>query len=177
MSIVVQRRRGTTVEHATFTGALGEITVDTDKKVLVVHDGATPGGHPLAKESDLPSITEKYVWNTKSIAFYIDDVLKVETNTMSIIAPIALTVAGVRLAVDATPVGADLIIDLNINGTTAYTMQANRPTIAAGNTSAIATLPDITSIAAGDKISLDIDQIGSTTAGENLAITIICEVA
>jgi hypothetical protein len=31
----------------------GEITVDTDKKVVVVHDGSTAGGIPLAKESAL----------------------------------------------------------------------------------------------------------------------------
>lgn len=46
MSKRIQRRRGTTLEHATFTGAQGEITVDTDKDVVVVHDGMTPGGFP-----------------------------------------------------------------------------------------------------------------------------------
>lgn len=39
-------RRGTTAEHATFIGRAGEVTVDTDKNVLVVHDGVTPGGFP-----------------------------------------------------------------------------------------------------------------------------------
>lgn len=42
----VQFRRGTTLQHSTFTGAIGEVTVDTDKHALVVHDGATPGGFP-----------------------------------------------------------------------------------------------------------------------------------
>ena len=45
----VQRRRGTTTEHNSFTGAEGEITVDTTIDTLVVHDGSTPGGHPLGK--------------------------------------------------------------------------------------------------------------------------------
>ncbi len=45
----VQRRRGTTSEHSAFTGAEGEITVDTTIDTLVVHDGSTPGGHPLGK--------------------------------------------------------------------------------------------------------------------------------
>lgn len=49
MSIPVQRRRGTTAQHATFTGAIGEITVDTDKDVVVVHDGVTAGGTPAAR--------------------------------------------------------------------------------------------------------------------------------
>lgn len=51
MSKQVQIRRGTTAEHATFTGAVGEITVDTDKETVVVHDGATAGGFPLARSS------------------------------------------------------------------------------------------------------------------------------
>lgn len=46
MAIQVQSRRGTTTAHATFTGAPGEITVDTTKNVVVVHDGVTAGGHP-----------------------------------------------------------------------------------------------------------------------------------
>lgn len=37
-------RRGTTAEHANFTGAQGELTVDTNKNALVLHDGATQGG-------------------------------------------------------------------------------------------------------------------------------------
>jgi hypothetical protein len=41
-------RRGTTAEHADFVGANGEITVDTVKHVVVVHDGVTAGGVPLA---------------------------------------------------------------------------------------------------------------------------------
>jgi hypothetical protein len=44
MATVVQRRRGTAAQHASFTGAQGEITIKTDTKELVVHDGSTPGG-------------------------------------------------------------------------------------------------------------------------------------
>ena len=46
----VQRRRGTTTEHAAFTGHPGETTVDTTKDTVVVHDGATTAGFPLARE-------------------------------------------------------------------------------------------------------------------------------
>ena len=41
MAKTVQLRRGTTAEHATFTGASGEVTVDQSKNVVVVHDGTT----------------------------------------------------------------------------------------------------------------------------------------
>src|SRR5438046_2450176 len=47
MSKQVRLRRGTTVQHTTFVGADGEVTFDTTKKVLVLHDGVTPGGRPL----------------------------------------------------------------------------------------------------------------------------------
>ena len=42
----VQRRRGTTAQHSSFTGLVGEVTVDTDKDVVVVHDGSLAGGRP-----------------------------------------------------------------------------------------------------------------------------------
>lgn len=71
------------------------------------------------------------------------------------------------------PTGASVIVDVHKNGTTLFTTQGNRPEIAAaawrdttGNT------PDVTSIAAGDYLTLDVDQIGSTDAGEDLVVTI-----
>ena len=51
----VQRRRGTTAEHAAFTGYTGESTIDTTKDTVVVHDGATTAGFPLARE-DLSNV-------------------------------------------------------------------------------------------------------------------------
>ena len=45
----LQLRRGTTTEHASFTGEIGEVTVDTDKDTVVVHDGSTVGGFPLVR--------------------------------------------------------------------------------------------------------------------------------
>jgi len=51
MATQVQLRRGNNVSTITFTGAEGEVTIDTDKDTLVVHDGSTAGGIPLAKES------------------------------------------------------------------------------------------------------------------------------
>ena len=54
MSRQIQIRRGTATEHSTFTGALGEVTMDTTNKTLRVHDGQTPGGIPLAKQSEIP---------------------------------------------------------------------------------------------------------------------------
>jgi hypothetical protein len=49
----VQFRRGTTAQHSLFVGAPGEITVDVDKKVVVVHDGVTAGGFPANRIEDV----------------------------------------------------------------------------------------------------------------------------
>lgn len=48
MAIQIQLRQGTSTEHNTFTGAVGEVTVDTTNKTLRVHDGSTVGGTTLA---------------------------------------------------------------------------------------------------------------------------------
>lgn len=53
MATQLKLRGGTTAQHSTFTGAEKEVTVDTTKDTLVVHDGVTAGGFPLAKESAL----------------------------------------------------------------------------------------------------------------------------
>ncbi len=49
MAKLLKLRGGTTSQHSSFTGALREVTVDTDKDTLVVHDGSTAGGFPLAR--------------------------------------------------------------------------------------------------------------------------------
>ncbi len=55
MAKQLQLRQGTTTEHNTFTGAVGELTYDTQKKQLRVHDGSTVGGKVLADTSTLAS--------------------------------------------------------------------------------------------------------------------------
>tara|TARA_B100001964_G_scaffold136488_1_gene150657 strand:- start:22019 stop:24979 length:2961 start_codon:yes stop_codon:yes gene_type:complete len=52
MSTEVKFRRGSTVQHATFTGAQGEVTVDTDLNTIRIHDGATIGGHRVLLHSE-----------------------------------------------------------------------------------------------------------------------------
>lgn len=56
MTTQVQFRRGTTTQHQTFTGAEGEITVDTDRNTAVVHDGVRAGGYQLATQRSLVAL-------------------------------------------------------------------------------------------------------------------------
>ena len=50
MATQVQLRRGNNTQTIAFTGAVAEITIDTDKDTVVVHDGVIAGGVPLAKK-------------------------------------------------------------------------------------------------------------------------------
>ena len=71
MATQIQWRRGTTAQTASFTGAVGEITVDTDKNTLVVHDNSTVGGFALARESAVTSnaIFSQAAFNTANASF------------------------------------------------------------------------------------------------------------
>lgn len=71
----VQQYRGTTEQHAAYTGPIGEITVDITKKTAVVQDGVTAGGHPLAKESvKLKSANGMITVNGGTEATHADDI-------------------------------------------------------------------------------------------------------
>lgn len=84
-----------------------------------------------------------------------------------------LTIMSVRSAVGTAPTGQSLICDVNKNGTTIFTTQANRPTIAAaGTTSGKITNMDVTTLADGDYLSVDVDQVGSGVAGSDLVVTV-----
>lgn len=83
------------------------------------------------------------------------------------------TLVAVVASCGVAPAGAAVIVDVNLNGTTIFTTQANRPTIAdGGNQSAVET-PDVTAVSAGDYLTVDIDQIGSDDPGEDLTVSIV----
>lgn len=48
MSKTIQLKRGTTAQNTAYTGAVGEITFDTQTKKIRVHDGSTAGGHEIS---------------------------------------------------------------------------------------------------------------------------------
>jgi hypothetical protein len=82
------------------------------------------------------------------------------------------TITNVYVAVGTAPTGASIIFDVNKNGTTIFSTQGNRPTIAVSTTSDMTSTPNTTSVSAGDILTVDIDQIGSGTPGSNATIWI-----
>lgn len=98
----------------------------------------------------------------------------VGTKKDGFLAPCDLTVLRIQIYSDVAPTGADLIIDVNKNGTTMFTTQANRPRVVDGDNAGADAVPDVLTIAKGDRIDIDIDQIGSGTAGgDPLRIAIV----
>lgn len=82
--------------------------------------------------------------------------------------PWAGAIVGVHLSRAFAGSSGSTIVDVNKNGTTVYTTQANRPTIAYNDADKVvaATLPDVTSVAVGDRVTLDIDQTEAGGPGD-----------
>lgn len=128
----------------------------------------TPGGAPT---SDYQVPNKKYVDDqiTAATAAALEDHYRwtamgwyqVGTTVDGAWVPdVALTVTGVWIWRGTAGTSSATIVDLNKNGTTMYTTQANRPTIAWNDADkkVDCTLPDVVSIAAGDIVTIDIDQ-------------------
>ena len=106
MSRQIQIRRGTAAENDAFTGAIGEVTMDTTNKTLRVHDGTTTGGTVLAKQTEIPDLSNIALrltpdWSagvTKTATFTADayGVIIIKCNQAAY-SKITVTVNGIRI--------------------------------------------------------------------------------
>lgn len=72
------------------------------------------------------------------------------------------------------PVGSNLIFDINLNGTSIWNSnQNNRISIADGQTYGAQTSFDTTAVSAGDLLSIDVDQVGSVTPGQEVTVQLL----
>jgi hypothetical protein len=78
------------------------------------------------------------------------------------------TLVHVGIGLVTAPTGAAFIADVNKNGTTIFTTQASRPSIAVSTFYDLSSAPDVTTWASGDYLTVDRDQVGSTIAGADL---------
>jgi hypothetical protein len=83
-----------------------------------------------------------------------------------------LRIKDVSLTAGTAPTGAALIVDVNVDGTSAFTA-ANRPQLAVSTTEATAA-PDVEDklVPPLGVVTVDIDQIGSTVAGSDLTVRV-----
>lgn len=90
-------------------------------------------------------------------------------------APFAFTISSVSASVSAAPVGSAIVVDLAKNGTsvlsTLLTIDANEKTSLSASSPAVLSSAQA-SVAADDELSINVDQVGSSTAGSGLKITI-----
>ena len=78
----------------------------------------------------------------------------------------------VAVSIGTAPTGQPAIIDINFNGISIYTTQANRPTIAIGANLATIAAHQVVTFASGGYFGFDVDQIGSTFPGADLVATL-----
>lgn len=87
--------------------------------------------------------------------------------------PFPTTISGVAATCGTAPSGSDLIFDVNVNGLTAFSTQANRPSIVdGGNQTTSLAVPDVTQLSTNDYITVDIDQVGSSVAGADVVVVV-----
>jgi hypothetical protein len=110
----------------------------------------------------------------KHLTFFVSGAQTTGTAKLTFRMPEAGRYVGTTVKLETVNTGATFIVDVNKAGTTLYTTQARRPTIADGaasKTSTESAPANVTALAAGDTITLDVDQIGSTVAGTGLSVT------
>ena len=167
----------------------------TWKNQTAAEAGLMPASAVLADLSDVdataPDVDDVLAWDGDSwgpvapsggggtqemvLIYTVPDALAVSSGIVKFMLPIAVTIVSCRALVGTAPVGASAIFDVHKDGTTIYTTQGNRPTITTGNTdSGSWSAPDVTAFSANSYFTIDIDQIGSTTAGANLTLMIRC---
>lgn len=93
-----QRRRGTTAAHTSFTGLAGELTVDTTKNTVVVHNGSTAGGFPLSKQRATTGTTSGTTY-TLALADANNIVTTTNTGAVTITVPPSVFNAGDNITV------------------------------------------------------------------------------
>jgi hypothetical protein len=105
-----------------------------------------------------------------------DEKTNLDTATAAVTfrAPFALTVLGVRANVNTAPVGAAIEVDINETG---ISILSQRITIDASEKTSLeaGTAPVISdsTIANDAEVTIDIDQVGTTTKGKGLKVTIL----
>tara|TARA_Y100000310_G_C19983254_1_gene490765 strand:+ start:79 stop:459 length:381 start_codon:yes stop_codon:yes gene_type:complete len=117
------------------------------------------------------------IWQSSSqrgqIVYTVSGALEVGTDLAFPFQPSGeFTITEVFIICKAAPTGAAIIVDVNLNGVTIFTDQANRPTIADGALTGTSGTPDVIKLAKNDSLTIDVDQVGSGDTGEDMTIQI-----
>ena len=83
-----------------------------------------------------------------------------------------ITEVYISVGIDTPPVGANLIVDVLINGVSIFADPGDRPVILAGETTGLSITIGTSAFAPGDYFTVDIIQVGSSSPGSNLTVQI-----
>jgi hypothetical protein len=148
---------------------------------------AVPGVNGFPASPDLGAFFQNtndgrpYIWDAgrwlacdsqETFTFTASGVLTVRTGVSRQYLDGTYAFVSARASANTAPTGAALIVDMNKNGTTIFTTQSNRPQIAVSTNTNLSSTAQVTTFAAGDYITVDIDQIGSTVAGSDLTVNL-----
>jgi hypothetical protein len=145
-------------------GGAGELDELTD----VVITAPTVGQTLIHNGTTFVNVTAEQ-WIT---AFWEGN-LTVGDGTRAIPIPIACTVTGVFLFIDTAPTGASVKLNVRKNGSTDLFAAGARPEIAIAAEEGQSTTLQNNDLSAGDYLQIDVDQIGSSTAGAGLTVSIV----
>ena len=166
MAKQVQLRGGTTSQHSSFTGVAREVTVDTDKDTIVVHDGSTAGGVPLAKASELPTLTSLSVTATAAELNILDGVTATaaELNYTDGVTSAIQTQLGTKLNTGGTLATATIN---TLTSTTTTATTANITTVDLGNWT-VTESTGVLYFATGGTNKMKLDSSGDLTVVGNI---------
>lgn len=145
----------------------------TKPRIAQLHQSGATDGQFVRWDGTAGYWEPQSVVESAILAFSYQGALTVTTGVSQLPMDQTWTIASVVARVSTAPTGASILVDVNKNGTTIFTTQANRPAIAATtNASSVVTNMNVTSLTAGDYLSIDVDQIGSTIAGSDLVVAV-----
>jgi hypothetical protein len=157
------------------TGAIGNpVATDVHGRISFcaapgLYDLSLPDGRVI-EDVGVDSVTADEVIATWMLASDVST--GAQPFKVPIVAP--YTVTGVYLTVGTAPATTAILVDIEKNGTTIFTEQDNRPTIAAaGVEGGPGEAPDVTALVVGDYLTYSIDQIGTGTVGADLVVVVV----
>lgn len=132
-------------------------------------------GRSLGRVVLLGESNDVSVYTAIPAVFSAENTISVRTGKIGfLVSGGTYVIDSVMARVGTASVGAAVIVDINKNGATIYGTAANRPTIPAGSSAPVnGGVASVTTVTTGDILTVDIDQVGSTTAGGDLSVVIM----